>query len=155
MADDAVLRRKEPVRSCRAARKPATLRNATLNEYLGVMMPSRFRKAARVAKFGVLPSFVLVGLGGCGLTPSVNATRVPSEVPVQAPAPTGPDVGGSAPKLAWARTDKRLISGNPELTAQAQADIAECYAVSPPVRTAAGVPGEPCMEKRGYYVREL
>jgi hypothetical protein len=120
-----------------------------------LLMPSRFRKAARVAKFGVLPSFVLVGLGGCGLTPSVNATRVPSEVPVQAPAPTGPDVGGSAPKLAWARTDKRLISGNPELTAQAQADIAECYAVSPPVRTAAGVPGEPCMEKRGYYVREL
>ena len=44
------------------------------------------------------------------------------------------------------------MTGNPNLIANAQADIAACQAEAPP-RAAQGVPGEPCMRERGYYVR--
>ena len=46
------------------------------------------------------------------------------------------------------------MAGNPDLIAQAQADIAACQAEAPP-RTAKGVPGEPCMRARGYDVRTV
>ena len=46
------------------------------------------------------------------------------------------------------------MAGNPDLIAHAQADIAECQAEAPP-RAAKGVPGEPCMRERGYYIRSV
>jgi hypothetical protein len=46
------------------------------------------------------------------------------------------------------------MAANPELIAQAQADIAACQAEAPP-RAAQGIPGEPCMTERGYYIRPV
>jgi hypothetical protein len=46
------------------------------------------------------------------------------------------------------------MAGNPDLIAQAQADIADCQAEAPP-HAARGVPGEPCMRERGYYIRPV
>jgi hypothetical protein len=46
------------------------------------------------------------------------------------------------------------MAGNPDLIEQAQADIAECQAEAPP-RAVKGVPGEPCMRERGYYIRPV
>src|SRR3954452_16939400 len=62
-----------------------------------------------------------------------------------------------AETYAWARADGQRMAANPELTAQAQADIAECQAETPP-RAAWGVPGQPCMRERrerGYYLRQV
>ena len=58
------------------------------------------------------------------------------------------------PGFAWARSDGQRMAGNPDLIAKAQADIAACQAEAPP-RAAKGVPGEPCMRERGYYVRTV
>ena len=65
--------------------------------------------------------------------------------------PAAPPAGPSA-SFAWARSDGQRMAGDPDLIAQAQADIAECQAEAPP-RAAKGVPGEPCMRERGYYIR--
>jgi hypothetical protein len=56
--------------------------------------------------------------------------------------------------FAWARLDGQRITDNPDLTAQAQTDLAACKAETPPV-AAVGVRGEVCMTERGYYVREV
>ncbi len=101
----------------------------------------------------VAPALLMVALAGCASNPSATGAKLAPEVPVEAPDPA-PN-GASALKLAWARTDGRLISGDPNLTAQAQTAIAECAATSPPVRTTDGVAGEACMGERGYYLREL
>ena len=55
--------------------------------------------------------------------------------------------------LGRALTDNGWL-GSPELIGQAQADIAECQAEAPP-RAPWGVPGEPCMRERGYYIRPV
>ena len=81
---------------------------------------------------------------GCARIPGFNPFPGPR---VQAP---GPSFSG----LAWARNDGQLISGSPDLEAQARTDISECGAAIPPVRTRVGVTGEACMNERGYYVRE-
>jgi hypothetical protein len=85
------------------------------------------------------------GLGGCTIPSSLNPF---SSEGAQAERP-------SSYSLAWARNDGQLISGSPELTARARADIAECGAATPPVRTNSGVVGEGCMKARGYHVREI
>ena len=64
-----------------------------------------------------------------------------------------PPAGPSA-SFAWARSDGQRMAGNTDLIAQAQADIGECQAEAPP-RAAKGVPGEPCMRERGYYIRPV
>jgi hypothetical protein len=51
-------------------------------------------------------------------------------------------------------SNHRRDGTNPDLIAHAQADIAECQAEAPP-RAAKGVPGEPCMRERGYYIRPV
>ena len=77
-------------------------------------------------------------------------------LPVQVTESPGEIRAGAAGErwhtLGVARHGHRVA--NPELTAQAQADIAECQAETPP-RAAWGVPGEPCMRERGYYVRRV
>jgi hypothetical protein len=71
-----------------------------------------------------------------------NRERLTAEPP---PAPTS---------FAWARSDGQRIAGNPELTENAQSDIAACQAETPP-QAARGVPGEACMRTRGYYIRPI
>ena len=87
---------------------------------------------------------VVLLLVGCSKS-NERVTAVQS--PVAAPAGAGP-----AAQFAWARSDGQRMAGNPDLIAEAQADIAECQAEAPP-RAAQEVPGEPCMRERGYYVR--
>jgi hypothetical protein len=89
---------------------------------------------------------VVLVLAGCSRSAErVGAVRERVDPPVAStPAET----------YAWARSDGQRMAANPELTAQAQADIAECQAETPP-RAARGVPGEPCMRERGYYVRRV
>ena len=60
---------------------------------------------------------VVLLLAGCGR----SAERVAPPV-ASTPAET----------YAWARSDGQRMAANPELTAQAQADIAECQAETPP-----------------------
>ena len=101
----------------------------------------------------IAPALLLVALAGCASNPSATGPNLAPEVPLEAREPV--PSGASALRLAWARTDGRLISGDSNLTAQAQTTIAECGATAPPVRTADGVAGEACMGERGYYLREL
>jgi hypothetical protein len=75
---------------------------------------------------------VVLLLVGCSKS-NERVTAVQS--PVAAPAEAGP-----AAKYAWARSDGQRIAANPDLIAEAQADIAECQAEAPP-RAAQGVPG--------------
>ena len=102
-----------------------------------------------------LACLVVLVLAGC----SRSAERFGAGPgPVAAPVGSGPVAGpvrsGPAAKYAWARSDGQRIAANPELIEEAQADIAACQAESPP-RAAQGVPGEPCMRERGYYVRQV
>ena len=91
---------------------------------------------------------VVVLLAGCSRSGErVGAVHDPVVAPVPAPAGSTPAV-----KYAWARSDGQRITASPELTAEAQADLAECQTETPP-RAARGVPGEACMRERGYYVR--
>jgi hypothetical protein len=89
---------------------------------------------------------VVLLLVGCS---KANERITAVQSPVAAPAGTGP-----AAQYAWARSDGQRMAGNPDLIADAQADIAACQAEAPP-RAAQGVPGEPCMRERGYYVRPM
>ena len=89
---------------------------------------------------------VVLLLAGCGR----SAERVGAVQGRVAP----PVASTPAETYAWARSDGQRMAANPELTAQAQADIAECQAETPP-RAAWGVPGQPCMRERGYYVRRV
>ena len=89
---------------------------------------------------------VVLLLVGCSKS-NERVTAVQS--PVAAPAGAGP-----AAQYAWARSDGQRMAGNPDLIADAQADIAACQAEAPP-RAAKGVPGEPCMRERGYYIRPV
>ena len=101
---------------------------------------------------------LLVGLSGCAPLPMFNPfpTQVQEEhPPVREERPPVREESPPAPSLAWARKDGQLISGSPELTAQARKDISECLATIPPVRTRQGVAGEACMDERGYYVLEV
>ena len=98
-------------------------------------------EGATMRRFACLVTLLLVG---CSRSAErVGAVQDPIDRPV-----------GSAPAAtyAWARSDRQRITASPELTAQAQADIADCQAETPP-RAARGVSGEPCMRERGYYVR--
>jgi len=88
---------------------------------------------------------VLLALVGCSRS-AERSTAVPAPVAV---SPTGPRAS-----FAWARSDGQRMAGNPDLIEQAQADIAECQAEAPP-RAVKGVPGEPCMRERGYYIRPV
>jgi hypothetical protein len=91
------------------------------------------------------PVLLSFALGGCAVPTSLNPfSTVDTRT---APASTS--------NLAWARNDGQLISGSPELTAQAQSVISECRATIPPVRTQVGVAGEACMNERRYHVREV
>ena len=94
-------------------------------------------------KFAYLVVLLLVGC-------SKSSERVTA---VQSPV-AEPARAGRAAQYAWARSDGQRMVGNPDLIADAQADIAECQAEAPP-RAAQGVPGEPCMHERGYYVRQM
>ena len=87
---------------------------------------------------------VVLLLVGCSQS-NERVTAVRS--PVAEPARAGP-----AAQYAWACSDGQRMAGNPDLIADAQADIAACQAEAPP-RAPQGVPGEPCMRERGYYVR--
>jgi hypothetical protein len=88
---------------------------------------------------------VLFVLLGCSrLSERSAAVSTPAAV-----APAGPSAS-----FAWARSDGQRMAGNPDLIAHAQADIAACQAEAPP-RAAKGVPGEPCMRERGYYIRPV
>jgi hypothetical protein len=89
---------------------------------------------------------VVLLLAGCGR----SAERVGAVQERVAP----PVASTPAETYAWARSDGQRMAANPELTAQAQADIAECQAETPP-RAAWGVPGQPCMRERGYYLRRV
>ena len=93
----------------------------------------------------VLACLVLLVLVGCSRF-SERTTAVPSRAAVP---PAGPSAS-----FAWARSDGQRMAGNTDLIALAQADIAECRAEAPP-RAAKGVPGEPCMRERGYYIRPV
>ena len=93
----------------------------------------------------VWAGLVLLLLVGCSRS-SERTIAVPG--PAAAP-PTGPSAS-----FAWARSDGQRMAGNTDLIAQAQADIADCQAEAPP-RAAKGVPGEPCMRERGYYIRPV
>jgi hypothetical protein len=95
-----------------------------------------------------------VWLSACSSSQNVS-TLDSGPAPMQPEGPPSAGVPSAGSKLAWARTDGQLISGSPELTAQARQDIAVCEAASPPVLSANGIVGEPCMEERGYYAREL
>ena len=77
-----------------------------------------------------------------------------SERSAAVPAPAAAAPAGPSASFAWARSDGQRMAGNPDLIAHAQADIAECQAEAPP-RAAKGVPGEPCMRERGYYIRPV
>ena len=77
-----------------------------------------------------------------------------SERRAAVPAPVAVTAAGPSASFAWARSDGQRMAGNPDLIAHAQADIAECQAEAPP-RAAKGVPGEPCMRERGYYIRPV
>src|SRR6476660_4582243 len=95
----------------------------------------------------LLLCLVLLAAAGCsGRDRTVRAAPGPMAGP-----PAGPAAGGG---FAWARSDGQRMAGNPELTGQAHADIAECQAEAPP-RAPWGVPGEPCMRERGYYIRPV
>jgi hypothetical protein len=97
-------------------------------------------------KNNVLPFVVLtLGLSSCAVPAAFN----PLDLKVAQPT------GANSPNLAWARNDGQLISDSPKLTAQARADISECLATIPPVKTPQGVTGVACMNKRGYHVREI
>ena len=67
---------------------------------------------------------------------------------------SGTTVSGESKTFAWARVDGQRMADNPDLTAQAQANLAACKAETPPV-AAVGVRGEACMTERRYYVREV
>ena len=88
---------------------------------------------------------VLFVLLGCSRSPERRAA---------VPAPAAVPPAGPSASFAWARSDGQRMAGNPDLIAHAQADIAECQAEAPP-RAAKGVPGEPCMRERGYYIRPV
>ena len=88
---------------------------------------------------------VLLVLVGCSRS---------SERTTAVPGPVGATPAGPSASFAWARSDGQRMAGNPDLIAHAQADIAECQAEAPP-RAAKGVPGEPCMRERGYYIRPV
>ena len=94
---------------------------------------------------------LFVGLTGCTPLPMFD----PFPTQVREERPPVREESPPAPSLAWARNDGQLISGSPELTAQARKDISECLATIPPVRTRKGVAGEACMTERGYYVLEI
>src|SRR3954462_294462 len=74
---------------------------------------------------------VVLLLAGCGR----SAERVGAVQERVAP----PVASTPAETFAWARSDGQRMAANPELTAQAQADIAECQAETPP-QAARGVP---------------
>src|SRR3954471_24296722 len=74
---------------------------------------------------------VVLFLAGCGR----SAERVGAVQERGAP----PVASTPAETYAWARSDGQRMPANPELTAQAQADIAECQAETPP-QAARGVP---------------
>src|SRR3954468_10194284 len=96
----------------------------------------------------LLLCLILLAVAGCS---GRDRTVRMAPGPMAGPAPGGPAAGGG---FAWARSDGQRMAGNPELTGQAQADIAACGAETPP-RAARGVPGEECMRARGYYVRPV
>src|SRR5215207_1131741 len=98
-------------------------------------------------RFACLVVLLLVGCSKANERVTAVVTAVQS--PAAAPAGAGP-----AAQYAWARSDGQRMAGNPDLIADAQADIAACQAEAPP-RAAQGVPGEPCMRERGYYVRQM
>src|SRR4051812_21328004 len=94
---------------------------------------------------------VVLLLAGCGRSAervgAVQERVAPpvASTPAETYAPLAEaEIAGPSPQV-W---------DHPELTAQAQADIAECQAETPP-RAAWGVPGQPCMRERGYYVRRV
>src|SRR3954462_13600443 len=89
---------------------------------------------------------VVLFLAGCGR----SAERVGAVQERVAP----PVASTPAETYAWASADGQRMAATPELTAQAQADIVECQAETPP-RAAWGVPGQPCMRERGYYLRRV
>ena len=88
---------------------------------------------------------VLLVLVGCSRSSERNAA---------VPGPAAAPPAGPSASFAWARSDGQRMAGNPDLVATAQADIAACQAEAPP-RAAKGVPGEPCMRERGYYIRPV
>ncbi len=88
---------------------------------------------------------LLLLVAGCNARERTTAAAPPAAVP-PSPAPSA--------SFAWARSDGQRMAGNAELSGKAQADIAACGAEAPP-RAAQGVPGEPCMRERGYYVRPV
>ena len=88
---------------------------------------------------------MLLVLVGCSRS-SERSTAVQGRPAVPPAAPSA--------SFAWARSDGQRMAGNPDLIAKAQADIADCQAEAPP-RAAKGVPGEPCMRERGYYIRPV
>ena len=90
-------------------------------------------------------------LSSAALLLVVSGCAVPNVISFSTP---NAQVADPSPGLAWARNDGRLISGDTELTNEAQSDISDCGAALPPVRTRGRVVGEPCMNERGYYVRE-
>ena len=93
----------------------------------------------------VLACLVLLVLVGCSrFSERTAAVQGRAAVP-----PAGPSAS-----FAWARSDGQRMAGNTDLIAMAQADIGECQAEAPP-RAARGVPGEPCMRERGYYIRPV
>jgi len=93
----------------------------------------------------VLACLVLLVLVGCSRS---------SERTAAVPGPAAAPLAGPSASFAWARSDGQRMAGNPDLVAQAQADIADCQAEAPP-RAAKGVSGEPCMRERGYYIRPV
>ena len=105
-------------------------------------------------RVSIVATLLMVPVAGCAPNPTSPRASIPQSVVDTSVVPP-PSVDPALPRLAWARNDGRLISGDPNLTAQAQSTIAECGATSPPFRTADGVAGEACMGERGYYLREL
>ena len=87
---------------------------------------------------------------GAALVLSGCNTRGPAPAPMAAapaPSPTGAD------NKVWARVDGQRMSGNPALTRQGQADLAECRqqaAVSPGATVYQLRILNECMDRRGY-----
>jgi hypothetical protein len=95
--------------------------------------------------------------GPLALRPGEPAAHAP-DVAASAPAVGSSQASRTAPvaakRFSWARSDGRRISGDAELTAQAQADLVDCKADATP-RVVTGAGGEACMKRKGYYVRAV
>ena len=118
---------------------------ASITEEPAIIRAERSCKLNHMGRNFLTLILLAYGIGGCTIPSSLNPF---SSGGAQAER-------SSSPSLAWARNDSQLITGSPELTARAKADISECGAVTPPVRTHSGVVGEDCMKARGYDVREI